>query len=125
LAIANNFITERNSSEVIAVGINAVREICAKCPLAMSEDLLGDLVQYRSYKDRAVTTAAKSLISLFREKNSQMLQRKLRGRPTEATVEKGIKQKIYGETDIKSYIPGAEVIKLEDVQRKNDSKYYA
>jgi protein SDA1 len=124
LAIANNFITERNSSEVIAVGINAVREICAKCPLAMSEDLLGDLVQYRSYKDRAVTTAAKSLISLFRERNPHMLQRKLRGRPTEASVEKGFKQKIYGETDIKSYIPGAEVIELEEKQSKKDKSNY-
>ena len=54
MAIANNFITERNSSEVMAVGLNAVREICARCPLAMSEDLLQDLVQYRTHRDKGV-----------------------------------------------------------------------
>jgi protein SDA1 len=74
--IANNFITERNTSEVIAIGINAIREICARCPLAMSEDLLGDLVQYKDYKDKAVTTSAKSLIQLFRVKNPKLLNRR-------------------------------------------------
>ena len=54
-AIANNFITERNSSEVMAVGLNAVREICARCPLAMSEDLLQDLVQYRTHRDKGIS----------------------------------------------------------------------
>ena len=29
-AIINNFVTERNSSEVMAVGLNAVRELCAR-----------------------------------------------------------------------------------------------
>ena len=28
--IINNFVTERNSSEVMAVGLNAVRELCAR-----------------------------------------------------------------------------------------------
>ena len=76
MTIANNFITERNTSEVIAVGLNSIREICARCPLAMNEDLLGDLVQYKTYKDKAVSTAAKSLIQLFRLKNPEMLARK-------------------------------------------------
>jgi protein SDA1 len=74
--IANNFITESNTSEVIAIGINAIREICASCPLAMSEDLLGDLVQYEDYKDKAVTTSSKSLIQLFRVKNPKLLNRR-------------------------------------------------
>lgn len=40
--------------------MNAVKEICARCPLAMSADLLGDLVQYKSHKDKgwyAIKTA--------------------------------------------------------------------
>lgn len=116
MAIANNFITERNTSEVIAVGLNAIREICARCPLAMNEDLLGDLIQYRSYKDRAVVSAAKSLIQLFREKNPQMLHRKVRGKPTEETYANQIRQ--YGELDVKSYIPGAEVV--DEVEQENE-----
>ena len=50
--IANNFITDRNSGEVMAVGLNSVREICARCPLAIDEDLLQDLAQYKNHKDK-------------------------------------------------------------------------
>jgi len=110
MAIANNFITERNNSEVIAVGLNAIREISARCPLAMNEDLLGDLVQYSTYKDKAVISAAKSLIQLFRQINPQMLHKKMRGKPTEATYEELSKVKTYGEIDAKTYVPGAEII---------------
>ena len=113
MAIANNFITERNNSEVIAVGLNSIREICGRCPLAMNEDLLGDLVQYKTYKNKAVTCAAKSLIQLFRDKNPQMLQRKMRGKPTEASYAESLKVKQYGETDAVSYVPGAEIIDIE------------
>ena len=35
-AIVNNFVTERNSSEVMAIGLNAVRELCKRCPLVKS-----------------------------------------------------------------------------------------
>jgi protein SDA1 len=114
MTIANHFITERNNSEVIAVGLNAIREICARCPLAMNEDLLGDLVQYRTYKDKAVSYAAKSLTQLFRETNPQMLQRKLRGKPTEEMYVEAGKVRQYGEIDAKNYVPGAEVVDLSD-----------
>ena len=113
MAIANNFITERNNSEVIAVGLNSIREISARCPLAMNEDLLGDLVQYNTYKDKAVSSAAKSLIQLFRDKNPQMLQRKMRGKPTEASYAESLRVKQYGETDAVTYVPGAEIIDVE------------
>ncbi len=120
MAIANNFITERNNSEVIAVGLNSIREICARCPLAMTEDLLGDLVQYSTYKDKAVISAAKSLIQLFREINPQMLHKRMRGKPTEATYEELSKVKTYGEIDAKNYVPGAEIIEEnKDEEEKN------
>lgn len=122
MAVANNFITERNSTEVIAVGLNAIREICDRCPLAMNEDLLGDLVLYKTYKDKAVSSAAKSLIQLFREKNPQMLHRKMRGKPTEESVIESSKIRQYGELDAKSYIPGAEIIDLDDTEQKESEK---
>ena len=34
----------------MAVGLNAIRELCARCPLMMSEDLLRDLSEYKTYK---------------------------------------------------------------------------
>lgn len=112
--LANNFITERNSSDVMAIGLNAVREICARCPLAMSEDLLRDLAQYKTYKERSVMMAAKSLIHLFRNTRPDLLHKKDRGRPTEATVE--LTPKSYGQADVKDYVPGAEVLLRRDTE---------
>lgn len=108
-AIANNFITERNNSEVIAIGLNAMREICKRCPFALDETLLRDLAEYKSYKDKAVMMAARSLISLFRTTQPELLHKKDRGRPTEAMVESNLFKK-YGEMDTKDFIPGAEVV---------------
>ena len=33
--------------------INAIKEITARCPLAMTEELLQDLVQYKTHKDKS------------------------------------------------------------------------
>uniref|UniRef100_K1RH89 Protein SDA1 n=1 Tax=Magallana gigas TaxID=29159 RepID=K1RH89_MAGGI len=74
--ISNNFITDRNAGEVMAVGMNAVKEICARCPLAMSADLLGDLVQYKSHKDKGVMMSARALLQLYRKLNPDLLNRK-------------------------------------------------
>jgi protein SDA1 len=51
-AIANNFVVETVSSEVICAGLNSIREICVRCPLAMTDTLLQDLTQYKSYRDK-------------------------------------------------------------------------
>ncbi|KAJ8930916.1 hypothetical protein NQ314_016240 [Rhamnusium bicolor] len=110
--LANNFITERNSSDVMAIGLNAVREICARCPLAMNEDLLQDLAQYKMYRDRSVMMAARSLIQLFRVTRPELLHKKDRGRPTEAAEE--IESLDYGKVNAKDYIPGAEVLLQDD-----------
>ncbi|XP_026752226.2 protein SDA1 homolog [Galleria mellonella] len=118
-AIANNFITERNSTDVMAVGLNAVREICSRCPLAIDEDLLRDLVQYKSYKEKSVMMAARSLIQLYRQSMPNLLHKKDRGRPTEASLE--LKSKKYGEIEIKSHIPGSEIL-LEKSQLKDKKK---
>ncbi|KAK9874434.1 hypothetical protein WA026_002774 [Henosepilachna vigintioctopunctata] len=106
--LANNFITERNSSDVMAIGLNAVREICSRCPLAMNEYLLQDLSEYKNYRDRSVMMASRSLIQLFRNIRPQLLHRKDRGRPTEATEE--LTELQYGEVAAKDYIRGADVL---------------
>jgi len=120
-AIANNFITERNNSEVIAIGLNAMREICKRCPFALDDTLLRDLAEYKSYKDKGVMMAARSLISLYRSSQPELLHKKDRGRPTEAMVEDNNASKKYGEADAKDFIPGAEVVEA-DVAMKNPEK---
>lgn len=106
--LVNNFVTERNSSDVMAIGLNACREICVRCPLAMNEDLLRDLTMYKNYKEKSVMMAAKSLILLYREQMPTLLAKKDRGRPTEASVE--IKPKKYGEVQAVDHIPGTEAL---------------
>ncbi|XP_054164284.1 protein SDA1 homolog [Oppia nitens] len=106
--IANNFITERNSSEVMAVGINSIREVCSRCPLVMTEDLLQDLVEYKTFRDKNVSMAAKSLIQLFRLKNPHLLKKKDRSKPTEANLQ--IKAKQYGEVVASDFIDGVETL---------------
>lgn len=112
-AIVNNFVTERNSGEVMAIGLNAIREITKRCPLALDETLLRDLAEYKSYKDKAVMMASRSLIQLYRSVHPELLHKKDRGRPTEATSEllsTGLK---YGEENAKDYVPGAEALDAE------------
>ncbi|XP_023600585.1 protein SDA1 homolog isoform X3 [Myotis lucifugus] len=112
MTVANNFVTDKNSGEVMTVGINAIKEITARCPLAMTEELLQDLAQYKTHKDKNVMMSARTLIQLFRTLNPQMLQKKFRGKPTEASVEARVQE--YGELDAKDYIPGAEILEIEN-----------
>uniref|UniRef100_A0A8B9UWP3 Protein SDA1 n=1 Tax=Anas zonorhyncha TaxID=75864 RepID=A0A8B9UWP3_9AVES len=97
-------------------GINAIKEITARCPLAMTEDLLHDLVHYKTHKNKNVMMSARTLIHLFRSLNPEMLQKKYRGKPTEASVEAKIHE--YGELDAKDYIPGAEVLEVVNEEEK-------
>lgn len=111
--VVDNFVSERNSSECITVGLNTVREICSRCPLVMTEDLLQDLVMYQKYKDKNVSMAARSLIRVFRVLNPNLLNRKDRGRPTEASIEcTGGKE--YREMVSVDYVPGAEILSLKN-----------
>ncbi|XP_048506733.1 protein SDA1 homolog isoform X2 [Athalia rosae] len=106
--LVNNFVTERNSADVMAIGLNTCREICSRCPLVMNEDLLRDLTQYKNYRERSVMMAARSLISLFRNTMPDLLHKKDRGRPTEASAE--LHTTKYGEVNAQEFVPGAEVL---------------
>ncbi|CAH8536504.1 unnamed protein product [Schistosoma haematobium] len=116
--IADNFITERASSEAIAIGLNSVREICLRCPYAVTKDLLSDLIQYRSYRNKNVVAAARSIIRLYRQINPELLPRKECGRLTESQLDVlkyDIPQNVainYGQCTTSSTIPGAEIVVL-------------
>ncbi len=76
--LAQEFIHPGVGSEVVAAGLNTIREICKRQPWSMDEDLLGDLVEYRKSKDKSVTTAARSVLQLFRQTIPTMLKRRER-----------------------------------------------
>ncbi|KAF9228628.1 protein required for actin cytoskeleton organization and cell cycle progression [Gyrodon lividus] len=78
--LAGEFVHPGVGSEVIAAGINAIREVCRRQPWAMEEDLLGDLVEYRKSRDKAVTAASRGILQLYREVNPGMLKKRERGK---------------------------------------------
>ena len=78
----------------------------------MTEELLQDLAEYKTYKDKGVMMASRSLIALFRSLAPELLHKKDRGRPTEATTLAKMKQ--YGESEVVDFIAGAEVLDTEN-----------
>ena len=98
--IANEFVSEASASEVAAAGLNSIREICARQPLAMTETLLQDLVQYRKSKDKGVMMAAKGLLSLYREVDPELLKKKDRGKDATIGLKAGsLTSRKYGEAE--------------------------
>ncbi|KAL1745436.1 SDA1-domain-containing protein [Schizophyllum fasciatum] len=94
--IADEFVHPGVASEVIAAGLNAIREVCRRQPWAMEEDLLGDLVEYRKSRDKAVTAAARGVLQLYREVNPSMLQRRERGKAAAMGLAEGSQPLPFG-----------------------------
>jgi protein SDA1 len=78
--IAHEFVHSGVAAEVNSAGLNAITEICRRQPLAMSPDLLEDLVEYRKSKDKGVMVSARGLLALYREVDPTMLRRRERGK---------------------------------------------
>ena len=78
--IAYAFVHPGVSAEVVAAGINTIREVCRRQPWCMEEDLLHDLVDYRKSKDKGVSAASRGLMQVYREVNPAMLRRADRGK---------------------------------------------
>ncbi|TXG56352.1 hypothetical protein EZV62_017665 [Acer yangbiense] len=114
--IVNQFVHDRSRSEAIAVGLNVIREICLRIPLLMNEDLLQDLVLYKKSHEKAISAAARSLISLFREVCPSLLVKKDRGRPVDPTA----RPKAYGEVNVASNVPGVELLEHDEDNNSED-----
>lgn len=110
--IANEFVSEAAAAEIASAGLNGIREICARQPLAMSETLLQDLVQYRKSKDKGVQMAARGLLSLYREVAADLLRKKDRGRDAALGLRAGDRQAgRFGE------VQGGEIEGLELLEK--------
>ncbi|CAI5524065.1 unnamed protein product [Closterium sp. Naga37s-1] len=108
----NLFVHDRARPEVIAVGLNAVREVCARMPLVMGEELLQDLAMYKKAREKAVAAAARSIISLFREVNPSLLQRKDRGKPGKAG--EAVQPVAFGHVAVSDHVPGIELLGIPE-----------
>ena len=123
--IANEFVSEAAASEVASAGLNAIREICARQPLAMNDTLLQDLVMYRKSKDKGVMMAAKGLLSLYRELRPDMLKKRDRGKEAAMGLRSGQrKEQRFGEEAV-GEIEGLELLekwKQEERERQRLEK---
>ena len=116
--LVNQFIHDRARPEVAAVGLNAVREICARCPLVMDEDLLQDLTQYKKSRDKPVSNAARGLIALFREIAPGLLDKKDRGKA--ADMSRTLKS--FGEAEVVDRIDGVDLLQRDILKRKREEE---
>ncbi|RAH68705.1 SDA1 family protein [Aspergillus aculeatinus CBS 121060] len=123
--IANEFVSEASAAEVASAGLNAIREICARQPLAMNETLLQDLVMYRKSKDKGVVMAARGLLSLFRELNPEWLKRRDRGKEASMGLRSGEKKEKRFAEQAAGGIEGIELLeqwKEEERRKKRAEK---
>lgn len=91
--IINNFVTEYCQNQNIVVGLNAIREILARQPLALDEGQIEYLCEFRTTRNKSVASAARSMINFFRDVCPQLLPKKFLGRD----------QKLEGPTDDLEY----------------------
>uniref|UniRef100_A0A7S2CST8 Protein SDA1 n=1 Tax=Octactis speculum TaxID=3111310 RepID=A0A7S2CST8_9STRA len=108
--IANNFIADRCPEEVIAVGINGVREILSRIPSILTEPDMDDFVQdislYAHNKNKSVTMAGRSFVNLIREEYPALLKRKERGKDHV----KDAKPLAYGQSHVSTGVEGADLL---------------
>ena len=82
----DKFVSDVSQPEVTAIGINTIYHMCVRCPYLMTAERLNLILQCRRMKHKAVMTACRSLLNLFREVNPSILTKKLRGRDGSALV---------------------------------------
>ncbi|KAL8974018.1 MAG: hypothetical protein Q9197_001738 [Variospora fuerteventurae] len=117
--IATEFVSEAAAAEVASAGLNAIREICVRQPLAMNDTLLQDLILYRKSKDKGVVMAAKGLLGLYRDVGPDMLKKRDRGKEAAMGLRSGIrKEQRFGEEAV-GEIEGLELLeKWKDEEKE-------
>ena len=106
--IINNYVTEYCQNQSITVGLNTIREILGRMPLALDAAQVEYLVEFKNFKkNSSVRNAGKSLVNFFRDVCPQLLPKKHVGRFTK--VNEG-EQMIYGEQRMQRGIDGVELL---------------
>jgi protein SDA1 len=148
--IAHNFITERCSEEQMAVGINAVRSICARVPSVLSveddddgyenninkndsdkreisssldvEAFTRDLAGFAKHKDRSISIAGRGWVNFIREVHPSLLQGKDRGLVGAGLHRAGEKPLRYGEVRAALGVEGADLLVAYEASKKAGKK---
>lgn len=109
--IISNYASEYCNNQHITIGLNAIREILMRMPLALEEDQIEYLCNFRTIKVKAVSAAAKSLINYFRDVCPELLPKKMRGRFSEVDFENKKDAHIFGAQPLNFDIDGIELLK--------------
>jgi len=115
--LVDQFVHDRARPEVMTIGLKTVREICTRTPLVMNPELLQDLTEYKKFRNKEVSSAARGLIGLFRELAPGMLLKKDRGRGADKNA--AIPQ--YGAQNVVDRVEGAEMLQQAIAAGKIDS----
>ena len=123
LHLTSQFVSDRSSAEVIQVGLNTVRELCARQPLVMTRSLLADLVQYRRHKVKGVMMAARALLAVYREKMPALLARRERGKGVSEEERKKkeegeVHDELFGQAEYSVDVAGAELLRQREAEEK-------
>ena len=119
--LMREFVTDYRPGPMIQLGINTLREMSMRCPLALDQDTVRQIAQFKGYeKDKGVVAAARGVINLFRVINPGVLERKDRGKEAQMNLKDRVPQQ-YGETKVLKSIPGlGEALRLEDEEGEFD-----
>jgi len=112
--IISNYVSEYCNNQHITVGLNAIREILMRMPLALDPEQIEYLCLYKSSRNKSVRAASKSLINYFRDVCPELLPRKLRGRFTEIDEENELKAFVFGQEKVNTDIDGIELLKKHE-----------
>lgn len=133
--IADKFVSERSSPPSVSAGINTIRAICARVPLAifdaenenLPEDeqeapLLLDLAMYKTDRDKGVGMASRSMIALYRELHPKLLRKRDRGRMAAEAVQKGhtASAPAYSSLKYSTGVDGVELLAENDSESELD-----
>ena len=121
--MATQSVPDRSSSEVMAVGLNTIRELCSRQPLVMTRSLLADLVQYRRHKVKGVMMAARALLAVYREKMPTLLARRERGKGVseeerQRRDEGEVHDELFGQAEYSVDVAGAELLRQRETEEK-------
>ena len=112
--IAFNFVTERCTGDVMAVGINVIKEIIRRIPSILSEAdmdaFVQDLAEYSHHRDKSVVVAARGFTNFVREVYPSLLRKKDRGKFHDISA----KPMLYGEVKVLEGVEGAELLTMEN-----------
>ena len=120
--LVDNFCHDGARPEAMAVGLAAMREFALRQPLVMTPELLTDLAAYKKHKDKAVASAARGLIALFRELAPGLLEKRDRGRggAMDVAAGRGLAPTAYGAARVASRVLGAELLEQHGAEDEED-----